>query len=118
MIMRKVSHIEITPVISFNADTETRQVKYDGIDVGTIVINKNTKERKYRTPTINIDDLYRIAEWSDENLGKFVEVKRINVKPSPLYNLFIVTKKEETDERIEMLASLIIRNKELEDLPF
>lgn len=116
--MKNISHLEITPVISFNEETETRQVKYDGRDVGTILINKKTKERKYRTPTINVDALYRIAEWVDKSVGKFVEVNRIRTKPSPLYNLFIVTKKEETDERIETLASLIIRNKDLEDLPF
>ena len=109
----------VSDVISFNQDTETRQVKYDNEDVGTILIDRATGKKKFRTRAITIDGLYRIAEWVDkESFASSVKVKEVRRQPSPVYHLYLKTAAPDTDMRVKELAQLIYKNQQIEDLPF
>lgn len=109
----------VSDVISFNQYTETKQVKYDNEDVGTILIDRATGKKKFCTIAITIDGLYRIAEWvNKESFASAVRVKEIRKKPSPLYHLYLKTAAPDTDTRVMELAQLVYKNKQIEDLPF
>ena len=116
--MNNQDRLFITPVVSFNQDTETRQVKFDSEDVGTILIDKSSKRMKFRSTMLTIDGLYRIAEWiTDKRLSKKIQVVNIRTKPSPMFSLFlkiIGTK----DIHLEEFAEFLYRNNQVENLPF
>lgn len=115
--MKKANELQISDVISFDQYNYTKQVRFEGEDVGTILIDKETKVSRFRSKTLTIDGLHRIAEWSNEKLAKRIEVKTIRKKPSPIYSLFLKITGE-SDERLLEFARLIYKNKQLEDLPF
>lgn len=111
--------LTVSDVISFNQDTETRQVKYDNEYVGTILIDRATGKKKFRTRAITIDGLYRIAGWVDkEGFASSVKVKEVRRKPSPVYHLYLKTAAPDTDRRVKELSQLIYKNQQIEDLPF
>lgn len=119
--MKQTNNIElfISDVISFNQNTETRQVKYNNEDVGTILIDRATGKKKFRTRAITIDGLYRIAEWvNKESFASSVKVKEVIRQPSPLYHLYLKTAAPDTDTRVGELAQLVYKNQQIEDLPF
>lgn len=112
------NRLKVTEPISFDQNTETRQVKYDGEDVGTILIDKITKRKKFRSKAINIDGLHRLAEWvEDKQLSKRIQVHAIRTKPSPIFNLFLKIVNV-NDKRLEEFAAFIYRNEQIENLPF
>ena len=112
------SKLVITPVISFDQDTETRQVKFDSEDIGTILIDKSSNRMKFRSTTLTIDGLHRIAEWmTDKRLSKKIQVVTIRTKPSPLFSLFLKITGVK-DIRLQEFAEFLYRNKQVENLPF
>jgi len=107
----------VSEVISFNQDTETRQVKYDNEDVGTILIDRATTKKIFRTRAVMIDDFFRIAEWvNKESFASSVKVKEVRRQPIPLYYLYLKTTAPDTDMRVRKLAQLIYKNQHIEDL--
>ena len=115
---QSINRLKVTEPISFDQNTETRQVKYDGEDVGTILIDKITKRKKFRSKAINIDGLHRLAEWvEDKQLSKRIQVHTIRTKPSPIFNLFLKIVNV-NDKRLEEFAAFIYRNEQIENLPF
>ena len=65
--MRRIKRLEITPVISFDDSTMTQQVKFDSVDVGTILTDKKTKVQRFRSTAMTIDSVHSIAGWSDNS---------------------------------------------------
>lgn len=116
--MNNQDRLVVTPVISFDQDTETRQVKFDGEDVGTILIDKSSKRMKFRSTTLTIDGLHRIAEWiTDKHLSKKIQVVSIRTKPSPLFSLFLKITGVK-DIHLQDFAEFLYRNDQVENLPF
>lgn len=105
----------VSDVISFNQDTETRKVKYNNLDVGTILIDRATGKKKFRTRAITIDGLYRIAGWVDkESFASSVKVKEVRRQSSPVYHLYLKTAAPDTDMGVRKLAQLIYKNQHIE----
>ena len=118
-IQSKNKQFEVTPVISFNQDTETRQVKFEGEDVGTILIDRKSKRQTFRTKALTIDGLHNIAQWVDnEKLANRIKVNQVREKPSPMFHLYLKTPNCEQDKRIFALAELVYRTEQVENLPF
>lgn len=116
--MNNQDRLVVTSVISFNQDTETRQVKFDGCDIGTILIDKSSKCMKFRSTTLTIDGLHRIAEWiTDKRLSKKIRVETIRTKPSPTFSLFLKITSVK-DIHLQEFAEFLYRNKQVENLPF
>lgn len=105
-------------IISFDDKTNTKQVKFDGEDVGTIIIDKQSGLKTFRSTTITLDGLYRIASWIEDSFAKNVfSISKVQGGKN-VYNLYMKTPNPIKDYRIKQLAEFLYRNKQIEELPF
>ena len=114
--MKRIKRLEITPVISFDDSTMTQQVKFDSVDVGTILTDKKTKVQRFRSTSLTIDSVNSIAGWSENSEYN----KQVIIHPLQHHKYNLNYKIRDTDMQSDVyyIAELIKRALDLEDLPF
>jgi len=113
---KRIKRLEITPVISFDDSTMTQQVKFDSVDVGTILTDKKTKVQRFRSTAITIDSVHSIAGWSDNS--EYNKLVIIHPLQHHKYNLNYKIRDTDMQSDVYYIADLIKRALDLENLPF
>ena len=114
--MKRIKRLEITPVISFDDLTMTQQVKFDGVYVGTILIDKKTKVQRFRSTAMTINTVNSIAGCADNS--EYNKLVIIHPLQHHKYNLNYKIRDTDMQSDLYYIVDLIKRAKDLEDLPF